>query len=89
MNNKWYKILHPMIWLIIGMTSLTALHLYANPINFYTLFADSREYKTTDGKFACWWVRDVMDTPDFQDKSEFIKELFMLEEKYCVDMPRP
>ncbi len=100
MNLKYiifYKKYSPVIWMFVGaMCILTGLMIedeIKGNFNLETFYLDvtgqSSSYKTNDGKFACWWIDEVMRTPDYDNLGNYEKEIFQVSKKYCVEIPRP
>ena len=88
---KFYNNFQPIIWISFGAIAVLVGTSGDTKIiqNLELLMNDDKTYKTADGKFACWWIDDVYASGIVDDEPEFTKELFALEKKYCVDMPRP
>jgi len=91
LKSKWYGIFHPVLWSLLGVGSFAMGGLLDLPtsLDWQTLVIEDSQYKTTDGRFACWWIEDAMSEERYLDNSDFVKELFQVYLKHCVELPRP
>ena len=100
MNLKYtifYKRFHPVLWMCVGGVCVLFGFFIQDELignyNLETFYLDitgnNVSYKTNDGKFACWWIDEVMRTPDYDELGNFEKEIFQVSKKYCVEIPRP
>jgi len=84
---KWYRLSHTAIWMLIGASAVITgySHPLQDNLDFYTLFADDKEYKTANGEFACWYI----DSIDISKLNELQSDIVSTYKKHCVDMPKP